>query len=69
MRICSLTVGPVWRGGQEGEEQLLENAYWNSLQAAVNHGIRTIAFPSISTGSMGTPRFFKYSVFFCILRM
>lgn len=44
------TVGPVWRGGQDGEEQLLENAYWNSLQTAVAHGIRTIAFPSISTG-------------------
>ena len=44
------TVGPVWRGGQEGEEQLLENAYRNSLEAAVDHGIRTIAFPSISTG-------------------
>lgn len=44
------TVGPVWHGGQDGEEQLLENAYWNSLQIAVNHGIRTIAFPSISTG-------------------
>lgn len=49
------TVGPVWHGGQDGEEQLLENAYWNSLQAAVNHGIRTIAFPSISTGVYGYP--------------
>ena len=45
------TVGPVWHGGQkEGEEQLLENAYRNSLKVAVDHGIRTIAFPSISTG-------------------
>ena len=44
------TVGPVWHGGREGEEQLLESAYRNSLQTAVNHGIRTIAFPSISTG-------------------
>ena len=49
------TVGPVWHGGMDGEEQLLENAYWNSLQAAVNHGIRTIAFPSISTGVYGYP--------------
>ena len=49
------TVGPVWHGGQEGEEQLLENAYRNSLQAAVDHGIRTIAFPSISTGVYGYP--------------
>jgi O-acetyl-ADP-ribose deacetylase (regulator of RNase III) len=44
------TVGPVWRGGGNGEEQLLENAYRNSLKAAAANGIRTIAFPSISTG-------------------
>ena len=49
------TVGPVWNGGQDGEEQLLENAYRNSLQAAVDYGIRTIAFPSISTGVYGYP--------------
>ena len=49
------TVGPVWHGGRDGGEQLLENAYWNSLQAAVNHRIRTIAFPSISTGVYGYP--------------
>lgn len=44
------TVGPVWHGGQEGEERLLENAYRNALKTAAGHGIRTIAFPSISTG-------------------
>lgn len=49
------TVGPVWRGGHGGEEQLLENAYRNSLQTAVDHGIRTIAFPSISTGVYSYP--------------
>ena len=49
------TVGPVWHGGREGEEQLLENSYWNSLQTAVEHGIRTIAFPSISTGIYSYP--------------
>ncbi len=49
------TVGPVWHGGQEGEEKLLENAYWNSLKTATEHGIRTIAFPSISTGIYGYP--------------
>lgn len=49
------TVGPVWHGGTDGEEQLLENAYRNSLQTAVSHGIRTIAFPSISTGVYSYP--------------
>lgn len=44
------TVGPIWHGGNQGEPEALHNAYWNSLQAAVDHGIRTIAFPSISTG-------------------
>lgn len=49
------TVGPVWHGGQNGEEQLLANAYRNSLQVAVDHGVRTIAFPSISTGAYRYP--------------
>lgn len=49
------TVGPVWHGGQDGEKKLLENAYRNSLQVAVDHGIRTIAFPSISTGVYSYP--------------
>lgn len=49
------TVGPVWHGGQDGEEKFLENAYRNSLQVAVDHGIRTIAFPSISTGVYSYP--------------
>lgn len=49
------TVGPVWNGGKSGEAKLLENAYQNSLQAAVDQGIRTIAFPSISTGVYSYP--------------
>ena len=44
------TVGPVWSGGKRREPELLSNCYRNSLQVAVDHGIRTIAFPSISTG-------------------
>lgn len=44
------TAGPIWRGGDHGEPKLLADCYRNSLQVAVDNGIRTIAFPSISTG-------------------
>lgn len=50
------TVGPVWNGGSNNEEQLLANAYRNSLQLAVDHTIRTVAFPNISTGIYGFPK-------------
>jgi len=49
------TVGPVWRGGLQGEAEFLKQAYQNSLRLAVSHGVRTIAFPSISTGAYGYP--------------
>jgi O-acetyl-ADP-ribose deacetylase (regulator of RNase III) len=48
-------VGPVWKGGHKNEEDLLSNCYRNSLQAAKDLGIKTIAFPSISTGAYGFP--------------
>lgn len=44
------TVGPVWNGGHQGEPELLASAYRNSLALAAQHGARTIAFPSLSTG-------------------
>lgn len=44
------TVGPVWRGGSCGEDELLTDCYRNSMSVAMEHGIRTIAFSSISTG-------------------
>ena len=49
------TVGPVWNGGRYGEEEKLKECYRNSLGIAVEKGIRTIAFPSISTGVYGYP--------------
>lgn len=44
------TVGPVWNGGKKNEEELLASCYYNSMKLAVEHNIRRIAFPSISTG-------------------
>ena len=50
------TVGPVWHGGGRNENQLLANAYLNSLRLALENGIETIAFPNISTGIYGFPK-------------
>jgi O-acetyl-ADP-ribose deacetylase (regulator of RNase III) len=50
------TVGPVWRGGGAGEDELLAGCYRNSLALAVAHALRSIAFPAISTGVYGFPR-------------
>lgn len=44
------TVGPVWNGGKYKEEELLASCYFNSMKVAADNGIRTIAFPSVSTG-------------------
>jgi len=49
------TVGPIWAGGHKNEETLLSGCYGNSLKAAQDLGIKSIAFPSISTGAYGFP--------------
>ena len=50
------TVGPVWRGGEHNEAQLLQDAYFNSLNLALANCYTSIAFPAISTGVYGYPR-------------
>jgi O-acetyl-ADP-ribose deacetylase (regulator of RNase III) len=54
-RFVIHTVGPVWLGGFHVEAELLKQAYKNSLKLAVANGLRTVAFPSISTGAYGYP--------------
>jgi O-acetyl-ADP-ribose deacetylase (regulator of RNase III) len=54
-RFVIHTVGPVWRGGEGNESEILANCYRSALQLAVENGIKTIAFPAISCGAYGYP--------------
>jgi O-acetyl-ADP-ribose deacetylase len=49
------TVGPVWQGGSHGEDELLARCYCNCLALVEAHGMRSVAFPAISTGAYGFP--------------
>lgn len=54
-RFVIHTVGPVWRGGDRGEPEVLASCYRNSLRLAGENGLRSVAFPSIGTGAYGYP--------------
>jgi O-acetyl-ADP-ribose deacetylase (regulator of RNase III) len=54
-RFVIHTVGPVWRGGEHHEPEILMNCYRSSLQLALENGIKTIAFPAISCGAYNYP--------------
>jgi O-acetyl-ADP-ribose deacetylase (regulator of RNase III) len=54
-RFVIHAVGPIWQGGRAGEDQLLASAYRHAMRLASTHGLRSIAFPAISTGIFGYP--------------
>jgi O-acetyl-ADP-ribose deacetylase (regulator of RNase III) len=54
-RFVIHTVGPIWAGGDRDEAEVLASCYRNSLRLAVEHGVKTVAFPAISCGAYGYP--------------
>ncbi len=62
------TVGPVWKGGTKGEERVLASSFRESLEAAMQKGAETIAFPAISTGAYGFPVDLAAKVSLCAIK-
>ena len=62
------TVGPVWHGGRKNEAKLLEQCYSNSLKLADQAGLKTIAFPAISTGVYGYPQELAAQIAVAVIR-
>ena len=62
------TPGPVWRGGAQGEPQLLESCYRSAFRLAIEQGARSIAFPCISTGVYGYPKGAAARIAFKVMR-
>lgn len=56
------TVGPIWLGGKKGEDQLLKSCYYNSLKLAVENKCKSVAFPMISTGVYGYPKYWAMKI-------
>lgn len=55
-RFVIHAVGPIWRGGQNGEEAVLASCYRNALGLVLSHGLASVAFPAIATGVYGFPK-------------
>lgn len=62
------TVGPVWHGGERGEPDLLRACYVNSFGSALQHDVKSIAFPGISTGLYGYPKRAATEIAVCVMR-
>ena len=56
------TVGPIWQGGKKGEDELLKSCYNNSLKLAVENKCKSVAFPMISTGTYGYPKYWAMKI-------
>lgn len=61
------TVGPIWYGGKKGERERLESCYHNSIKLALEHNVKSISFPLISSGAFGYPPRLAFEVAYKVL--